>query len=166
MSRGSEAGVKALRPRTRRAKHGLDTGRASATLGLSGNVICLFRTSSRTLLSGRWPSLRVRFLPVREALCNYRFRSFVLGLPYQPICPAHSFLRKDMEPMRAGETPIIRLALLPTSVLLKKGHSIRIAMAGADVSLFERYPAAGTPVWTVYREAGRSSFLEFPVKTH
>jgi hypothetical protein len=36
ISRGGEAGVKALRPRTRRAKRGLDTGRASATLCLSG----------------------------------------------------------------------------------------------------------------------------------
>ena len=30
------AGVKALRPRTRRAQRGLDTGRASATLLISG----------------------------------------------------------------------------------------------------------------------------------
>jgi len=36
ISRGWEAGVKALRPRTRRAKRGLDTGRASAMLLLSG----------------------------------------------------------------------------------------------------------------------------------
>jgi hypothetical protein len=36
ISRGWEAGVKALRPRTRRAKRGLDSGRASATLPLSG----------------------------------------------------------------------------------------------------------------------------------
>ena len=35
ISRGWEAGVKALRPRTRRAKRGLDSGRASATLLLS-----------------------------------------------------------------------------------------------------------------------------------
>jgi hypothetical protein len=36
ISRGWVAGVKALRPRTRRAQRGLDSGRASATLLLSG----------------------------------------------------------------------------------------------------------------------------------
>lgn len=88
------------------------------------------------------------------------------SLPYEPLGPSHSFLQKDAEPMNSGEIATIRLALLPTSLLLKKGHSIRIAMAGADAGLFQRYPATGTPVWTVYREAGRSSFLELPVKSH
>jgi hypothetical protein len=36
ISRGAKASVKALRPRRRRAKRGLDTGRASAMLWLSG----------------------------------------------------------------------------------------------------------------------------------
>ena len=35
-----------------------------------------------------------------------------------------------------------------------------VALAGADASLFERYPAEGTPTWTVYREAQRASFIE------
>jgi putative CocE/NonD family hydrolase len=88
------------------------------------------------------------------------------SLPYEPLGPTHSFLRKDAERMNSGEIATIRLALLPTSLLLKKGHSIRIAMAGADAGLFQRYPATGTPFWTVYRDAGRSSFLELPVKSH
>jgi hypothetical protein len=33
--------------------------------------------------------------------------------------------------------------MYPTSVLLRKGHRIRVALAGGDVSLFERYPAEG-----------------------
>jgi predicted acyl esterase len=49
--------------------------------------------------------------------------------------------------------------MYPTSVLLRKGHRIRVALAGADASLFERYPA------TVYREAQRASYLDLPVKT-
>lgn len=39
ISRGLEVGVKALRPRTRRAKRGLDAGPASAMLWQPGNVI-------------------------------------------------------------------------------------------------------------------------------
>jgi len=87
------------------------------------------------------------------------------GLPYEPLGPAHSFLRADSEPMMPGEVATIRFSLLPTSVLLRKGHSIRIALAGADASLFQRYPATGTSTWTMYREAERSSFLELPVKS-
>jgi hypothetical protein len=55
--------------------------------------------------------------------------------------------------------------MYPTSVLLRKGHRIRVALARADASLFERYPAEGTPKLTVYREAQRASYLDLPVKT-
>ena len=41
-----------------------------------------------------------------------------------------------------------------------------MALTGADASLFERYPAEGTPKLTVYREAQRASYLDLPVKTH
>jgi predicted acyl esterase len=51
-------------------------------------------------------------------------------------------------------------------VLLEKGHRIRVALAGAGASLFERYPAEGTPKFMVYREAQRASYLDLPVKTH
>jgi putative CocE/NonD family hydrolase len=86
------------------------------------------------------------------------------SLPYEPLGPAHSFLRADAEPMTPGEVATIRFSLFPTSLLLRKGHSIRIAIGGADANLFQRYPAEGTPTWTVYREAGRASFLELPFK--
>ena len=56
--------------------------------------------------------------------------------------------------------------MYPTSVLLRKGHRIRVALARADASLFERYPAEGTPKLTVYREAQLASYLDLPVKTH
>ncbi|MGD0008936.1 MAG: CocE/NonD family hydrolase C-terminal non-catalytic domain-containing protein [Terriglobia bacterium] len=56
--------------------------------------------------------------------------------------------------------------MFPTSVLLRKGHSIRLALAGADASLFQRFPAEGTPTWNVYREAQRASFVELPGKRH
>jgi hypothetical protein len=73
------------------------------------------------------------------------------SLPYLPIGPAHSFLRKDAEPLTPGEAATIRFSMYPTSVMLRKGHRIRVALAGADAGLFQRYPAEGTPTWTVYR---------------
>ena len=85
-------------------------------------------------------------------------------LLYEPLGPPHSFLRGDARPMIAGEVAMIRFAMLPTSLLLRKGHAIRIALAGADANLFQRYPATGISTWTVYRETVRSSFLELSVK--
>src|SRR5208283_2860545 len=83
-------------------------------------------------------------------------------LLYEPLGPAHSFLRKDAEPLTPGEAATIRFSMYPTSVLLRKGHRIRVALAGADASLFDRYPAKGTPTLTVYREAQRASYVELP----
>lgn len=85
-------------------------------------------------------------------------------LPYEPLGPAHSFLRKDAEPMIPGEPATIRFSLYATSVVLRKGHRIRLALAGADAGKFQRYPKEGTPMWTVYRDAQRASFLELPIR--
>jgi uncharacterized protein len=66
------------------------------------------------------------------------------SLPYEPLGPARSFLRADAEPMKLGEVAPVRFSLFPTSVLLRKGHLIRIAFAGAHANLLDRYPATGT----------------------
>jgi len=87
------------------------------------------------------------------------------SLPYEPLGPAHSFLRKDAEPLTPEEPAKISFALYPTSVLLRKGHRIRLALAGADTSAFQRYPRNGGSTWTVYREAQRASFLDLPVRS-
>jgi integrase/recombinase XerD len=38
------------------------------------------------------------------------------------------------------------------------------ALAGADATVFRRYPTEGTPTWRLYREDRRASFLELPVR--
>jgi predicted acyl esterase len=54
--------------------------------------------------------------------------------------------------------------MYPTSVLLRKGHRIRVALAGADASFLSGTPQKEHPSLTVYREA--PSYLDLPVKTH
>jgi putative CocE/NonD family hydrolase len=88
------------------------------------------------------------------------------SLPYEPLGPAHSFLRKDAEPLIPGQLTRIRFSLYATSVLLRKGHRIRVSLAGADAGVYRRYPPEGTPVWTIYREEQHASFLELPMKRH
>src|SRR5215831_17666773 len=82
------------------------------------------------------------------------------SLPYRPLDPAHSFLKKDAEPLNPGEPERIRFSLHPTSVVLRKEHRIQIALSGTDASVFQRYPTEDTPTWKAYREAKRSSFVE------
>ncbi len=110
------------------------------------------------------PTGRVTYLDEGVFRVIHRKEMDPANLPYEPLGPAHSFLRADAQPMKPGEKTTIRFALLPTSVLLRGGHSIRIALAGADGTLFQRYPAQGTPTWTVYRESGAASFVDLPVK--
>jgi uncharacterized protein len=84
--------------------------------------------------------------------------------PYPVFGPYHSFLRADRERLVPGRMTQLRFALLPTSVLIEKGHRIRIAIAGADRDTFGRLPATGQPVITVGRSSQYPSGVELPVR--
>lgn len=75
----------------------------------------------------------------------------------------HTFSEKDAKPMVPGEVSKVAFKLWPTSVLIKKGHSIRIAIAGADKSIFDRTPKRGTPTYEIMRSATQLSFITLPV---
>ena len=75
----------------------------------------------------------------------------------------HSFNEEDASPLIPGVPEEVVLKLWPTSVLIKKGHSIRIAIAGADKSTFDRLPKVGKPTLTIYRNKERKSFITLPV---
>lgn len=83
--------------------------------------------------------------------------------PYWINVPYHSFMKKDAMPLAVDQIAEIKFGLLPLSVLIKKGHRIRVAIAGHDKSVFARTPATGTPVFTVERNKRHASFIELPV---
>ncbi|MBV9956986.1 MAG: CocE/NonD family hydrolase, partial [Acidobacteria bacterium] len=83
--------------------------------------------------------------------------------PYWMIVPYHSFKKQDAMPLVAGQTSEITFGLWPVSVLIKKGHRLRVAIAGHDKSVFARYPQTGTPVFTVERNKRNASFIELPI---
>jgi putative CocE/NonD family hydrolase len=83
--------------------------------------------------------------------------------PYEVVGPYHSYLREDAAPLVPGEVTEIYLALYPTSVLIEEGHSIRVAIAGADADTFNRYPAEETPVWDMQRNQMYPSSIELPI---
>ncbi|MDG1334143.1 MAG: CocE/NonD family hydrolase [Crocinitomicaceae bacterium] len=75
----------------------------------------------------------------------------------------HSFNEEDVMPMVEGEVAEVAFKLWPTSVLIKKGHSIRIAIAGADKSIFDKFPKNGKPTYEIMRNVSNMSFVELPI---
>lgn len=85
--------------------------------------------------------------------------------PYVQTGPYHSFLRQDAQPLIPNEIAEISFQLYATSVLIPAGHSIRIAIAGHDGSVFARYPSSGTPIWTIHRNTVHASSIQLPIQT-
>lgn len=83
--------------------------------------------------------------------------------PWSDTVPYHSFKQVDASPMPVNEIQEITFKLWPTSVLIKKGHSLRIAIAGSDMDTFDRVPVEGTPVYTIYRDKTHFSYLDLPL---
>jgi hypothetical protein len=77
--------------------------------------------------------------------------------------PCHSYARGDARPMPRGALQEIKLGLNPTSVLIRRGHSIRVAIAGHDASIFARIPAEGTPTLTIAHNAVAPSRIDLPI---
>ena len=109
------------------------------------------------------PSGRVTYITEGELRALHRKVS-KRKPPYRVFGPYHSFLRADAEPLAPGRSAELRFALLPTSVLLRKGHRLRVAIAGHDKDTFARIPARGTPVVTVARSSAHPSSIDLPVR--
>jgi putative CocE/NonD family hydrolase len=77
--------------------------------------------------------------------------------------PQRSFESKDGRRSPPGEISPIKLALLPVSALIRKGHSIRVAIAGHDKDTFIRTPSSGDPVIRIHRSEGQASYIDLPV---
>lgn len=82
--------------------------------------------------------------------------------PYNLVGPYHSFLREDGQPLDPGEVAEMRFSMLPISYLFKKGHRIRIAIAGADADQF-RNMTNDEPEYTIHRSFNYPSRVELPV---
>ncbi|MEO1260774.1 MAG: CocE/NonD family hydrolase [Bacteroidota bacterium] len=106
------------------------------------------------------PQGRSRYVTEGGLLLEHRKIS---AHPFSEDVPYHSFYQADAAPMPVNEMEEISFKLWPTSVLVKKGHSIRIAIAGTDKDTFDRVPAEGTPVYKIYRNKANASFIDLPV---
>jgi len=82
--------------------------------------------------------------------------------PYRQIGPYHSFRRQDAMPLVPGEVANLTFEILPTSYVFKRGHSIRLALAGADRDHFTLLPGPA-PTLHFHRDRAHPSHLDLPV---
>ncbi len=84
--------------------------------------------------------------------------------PYFPAdTPYHSYARADAQPMPVGEAVRVVVRLWPTAALIRAGHRIRIAIAGADADTFDPLPADGEIAFTIHRGGADGSRVALPV---
>ena len=82
--------------------------------------------------------------------------------PYTDVVPYRTFARRDGEPLVPGRVATLVFELLPTSYLFKKGHRIRLALAGADKDHFALLPEA-QPTVTYHRTRRFPWRVDLPV---
>lgn len=83
--------------------------------------------------------------------------------PHAVVGPWHSMERADGLPVVPGEEMELDIGMIPTSVLLRAGHRVRLAIAGHDAANFVRLPAEGVPELTVKCGGGQESWIDLPV---
>lgn len=85
--------------------------------------------------------------------------------PYRKLGPHRSELRADAMPLVPGEVAELTFELWATSVLIRKGHRLRVAIAGADKDSFLRYPRNGeVPTINVERNRAYPSHIKLPTR--
>jgi len=108
------------------------------------------------------PDGRVSYLTEGLLRAIHRKTADPATAPYVPLGVYHTYKRADALPLVPGETAEVAITLFPISTVFKKGHSIRIAIAGHDDALKDRYPKEGAPVLTVERNSASPSHVVLP----
>lgn len=91
-------------------------------------------------------------------------RKYALGgSSYNFPTPQHSFERKDAAPLTPGEATALVFDMLPVSYLFRHGHSIRLAIAGADADNFIQIPVE-PPRLELLWGMSYPSCIELPVR--
>ncbi len=110
------------------------------------------------------PDGRVTYLTEGELRALHRKLSHEVP-PYRTTYPYRTFSRGDAELLVPGQVATLTFQLMATSVLLRAGHRVRVAIAGADKGTFMRIPAMaqGEVTITVSHGGPDGSFIELPV---
>lgn len=110
------------------------------------------------------PDGRVIYITEGQLRAIHRVPADPGGMPFDQGPEPHSFNRADALPVEPGKTMHIRFALNPTAALLRKGHRLRLAVAGSDANVFSRYPAEGSEQFTFHVSGTRASSIELQMR--
>lgn len=140
-----------------------------ADVEITGNPVVTLNVASSTpdaafhvYLEDVAPDGRVTY--ITEGILRGIHRRVSDKAPYVKFGPYHSMESADAMWMVPGEVTEINFKLHATSVLIKQGHRIRVAIAGYDGSVFERYPTDETPIFTVQCNSLNPSFIVLPMR--
>ena len=84
--------------------------------------------------------------------------------PYETYGPWRTCSTADALPLVPGEVAHLVFTLWPISVEIPAGHSIRIALAGADAGIFARVPAEGDVQLAILRGPEFPSRVSLPTR--
>ena len=76
--------------------------------------------------------------------------------------PSRTFKRKDALPLKPGEVAKLVFDFLPTSYLFKRGHRVRLALAGTDKDHFASISDQSRTL-IIFHSRHQASHLELPV---
>ncbi len=81
--------------------------------------------------------------------------------PYRQVVPYRTYKREDAMPLVPGEVAELVFDLLPTSYFFRAGHSVRVAIAGADADQFAQ-PPGDPPTLCFQRNRLHPSRIDLP----
>ncbi len=138
------------------------------TIEITGHpVVTLYVTSTSAdgvfivYLEDVDPSGKVTY--ITEGTLRAVHRRISPNPPHAMLIPYHSYRRRDALPLEPGKVAQLHFGLLPTSVVIKQGHSLRASIAGADKGGFERVPDSEVPTVSIFRNKMYGSSIELPV---
>lgn len=85
-------------------------------------------------------------------------------MPYDQGPAPHSFNRADALPVVPGEAFTVKFKLYSTAALIKKGHRIRLAIAGGDADTFHRLSNGQPEQFDIYRGGNEPSVVYVPLR--
>jgi putative CocE/NonD family hydrolase len=140
----------------------------SADVQIAGTPVVTLRISADredgmvlVYLEDVGPDGRSRYLT--EGGLRLIHRKTVPNPYFKTAVPYHSFARGDAEPMPVGRPVEVSFQLWPIAALVRSGHRVRLAIAGADADSFDPIPADGTVTLTVHSGGPTGSRLVLPI---
>lgn len=110
------------------------------------------------------PDGRVTYITEGQLRAINRRLADVATLPYDPGPAPHSFRRADAEKVVPGEPFTIHLKLFSTAALIRKGHCLRLAIAGADCETFAPLSNGQPERFDIHRGGAVPSTIELPLR--